>query len=75
MISKKIRCFGNEPEKELLAKYHDTEWGTPCHDDNHLFEMLILEGAQAGLSWETVLNKREGYQRLSIILILVKLLQ
>jgi DNA-3-methyladenine glycosylase I len=47
-----------------LAHYHDTEWGVPSHDDRHLFEMLVLEGAQAGLSWATVLNKREGYQTL-----------
>lgn len=43
--------------------YHDTEWGVPSHDDRHLFEMLILEGAQAGLSWQTILNKRENYRR------------
>jgi DNA-3-methyladenine glycosylase I len=42
--------------------YHDTEWGVPCHDENRLFEMLNLEGAQAGLSWETILNKRESYR-------------
>ena len=55
------RCFGrNDP---LYIKYHDTEWGVPNHDDRHLFEMLILEGAQAGLSWSTVLNKRENYRK------------
>ncbi|HEV3104255.1 MAG TPA: DNA-3-methyladenine glycosylase I [Trinickia sp.] len=43
--------------------YHDTEWGVPSRDDRHLFEMLVLEGAQAGLSWSTILNKREGYRR------------
>jgi DNA-3-methyladenine glycosylase I len=43
--------------------YHDQEWGVPSHDDVHLFEMLTLEGAQAGLSWSTILNKREGYRR------------
>jgi DNA-3-methyladenine glycosylase I len=43
--------------------YHDEEWGVPSHDDVHLFEMLTLEGAQAGLSWSTILNKREGYRR------------
>jgi DNA-3-methyladenine glycosylase I len=43
--------------------YHDTEWGVPSHDDSHLFEMLVLEGAQAGLSWSTILNKREAYRR------------
>ena len=42
--------------------YHDTEWGVPCHDENRLFEMLNLEGAQAGLSWETILNKRANYR-------------
>ncbi len=59
----KSRCFGGEPGKEFYADYHDHEWGIPVHDDRHLFEMLILEGAQAGLSWETVLKKREGYRR------------
>src|SRR5947209_8356070 len=47
----------------LEARYHDTEWGVPSHDDRHLFEMLVLEGAQAGLSWTTILRKREGYRR------------
>jgi DNA-3-methyladenine glycosylase I len=47
---------------ELMAKYHDEEWGVPEHDDDRLFEMLILEGAQAGLNWETVLKKRESYR-------------
>ena len=46
-----------------MQAYHDREWGMPSHDDRHLFEMLILEGAQAGLSWNTILNKREGYRR------------
>ena len=46
-----------------MVTYHDTEWGVPAHDDNHLFEMLTLEGAQAGLSWKTILDKREGYRR------------
>ncbi len=58
----KKRCFGGEAGKALYAKYHDEQWGKPEHDDRHLFEMLILEGAQAGLSWETILNKRAGYQ-------------
>lgn len=57
----KKRCFGGQPGKEFYAKYHDYEWGIPVHDDRHLFEMLILEGAQAGLSWETILKRREGY--------------
>jgi DNA-3-methyladenine glycosylase I len=50
------------PHDELYTKYHDEEWGVPCHDDRQLFEMLILEGAQAGLSWYTVLKKRENYR-------------
>jgi DNA-3-methyladenine glycosylase I len=50
-------------QDELNAKYHDTEWGVPVHDDRLLFEMLILEGAQAGLSWITILKKRENYRR------------
>lgn len=59
----KVRCFGGDAGKEFYAEYHDKEWGIPSHDDPHLFEMLILEGAQAGLSWETVLKKREGYRK------------
>jgi len=58
----KSRCFGDS--SELYKNYHDHEWGVPVHDDDKLFEMLILEGAQAGLSWETVLKKREAYQKL-----------
>lgn len=49
---------------ELYRKYHDTEWGVPLRDDRALFELLILEGAQAGLSWSTILKKRENYRRL-----------
>src|SRR5512136_2783656 len=48
---------------ELSINYHDTEWGVPLHDDRGLFEFLILEGAQAGLSWETILKKRTNYRR------------
>jgi DNA-3-methyladenine glycosylase I len=48
---------------ELMSRYHDEEWGIPVHDDRVLFEFLILEGAQAGLSWSTILNKRENYRR------------
>ncbi len=59
----KIRCFGTKPNQELYAKYHDYEWGIPVHDDQKHFEMLILEGAQAGLNWETILKKREGYRK------------
>jgi DNA-3-methyladenine glycosylase I len=49
-------------EAELQHDYHDAEWGVPSHDDRHLFEMIILEGAQAGLSWATILNRRETYR-------------
>ena len=55
----KFRCFG---EKANYARYHDEEWGVPVHDDRVFFEFLLLEGAQAGLNWETILNKREGYR-------------
>ncbi len=48
---------------ELYNQYHDTEWGVPSRDDRHLFEMIILEGAQAGLSWSTILRKRENYRK------------
>ena len=54
------RCFGDT--NPLYAAYHDEEWGVPVHDDRVLFEFLILEGAQAGLSWETILRKREHYR-------------
>lgn len=59
----KVRCFwcGND---DLYVKYHDEEWGKPVHDDRTLFEYLTLEGAQAGLSWITVLRKREAYRKL-----------
>jgi DNA-3-methyladenine glycosylase I len=57
------RC-GWVPEGDpAYVAYHDEEWGVPSHDDRHLFEMLTLEGAQAGLSWSTILRKREGYRR------------
>lgn len=56
----KFRCFGDH--LPIYADYHDKEWGRPVHDDRKLFEMLILEGVQAGLSWETVLKKREAYR-------------
>ncbi len=58
----KKRCFGSS-DKKFYADYHDYEWGIPVHDDRHLFELLILEGAQAGLSWETILKRREGYRK------------
>ncbi len=57
------RCTWANPLNPLYLKYHDTEWGVPSFDEAHLFEMLILEGCQAGLSWETILNKREHYRR------------
>jgi DNA-3-methyladenine glycosylase I len=57
----KQRC--SWPQQELDIVYHDTEWGVPVHDDRVLFEFLLLEGAQAGLSWSTILRKRENYQR------------
>jgi DNA-3-methyladenine glycosylase I len=55
-----VRCPW--PSNDLSIRYHDLEWGVPVHDDRLLFEYLILEGAQAGLSWQTVLNKRENYR-------------
>jgi DNA-3-methyladenine glycosylase I len=64
IMLKKQRCpWVNLNNPEYIA-YHDKEWGKPVHDDRHLFEMLILEGAQAGLSWEIVLKKRKNYRRL-----------
>jgi len=62
-MQEKKRCawVGNEP---LYLTYHDEEWGVPCYDDRALFELLILEGAQAGLSWITILKKRDNYRRL-----------
>ena len=61
-MGKPTRCWwaGDDP---LYVAYHDEEWGVPVHDDRRLFEMLILEGAQAGLSWITILRRREGYRR------------
>src|SRR6059058_1465625 len=55
------RCFW--AVSDLSIAYHDREWGAPVHDDRKLFEFLILEGAQAGLSWETILRKRENYRK------------
>jgi DNA-3-methyladenine glycosylase I len=57
------RCEWAPLENPVYLAYHDEEWGVPVHDDRRLFEMLVLEGAQAGLSWSTILNKREGYRR------------
>lgn len=59
----KKRCFGGQAGKKFYADYHDQEWGNPAHEDQHLFEMLILEGFQAGLSWEIILKRREGFRR------------
>lgn len=59
-MKKRCEWSGSDP---LYVLYHDNEWGVPSHDDRHLFEMLILEGAQAGLSWSTILRKREGYRK------------
>ena len=56
------RYFGNRLGRDVLAYYHDTEWGVPVHDDRHLFEILTLKGAQAGLSWGAALGKRVGYK-------------
>ena len=62
MTAEPRRCAWCSGDPLYLA-YHDREWGVPRHDERHLFEMLILEGAQAGLSWITILRKREGYRR------------
>jgi DNA-3-methyladenine glycosylase I len=62
-LSGKKRCAWAESGNELYIQYHDREWGVPVHEDRKQFEFLILEGAQAGLSWSTVLNKREGYRK------------
>jgi DNA-3-methyladenine glycosylase I len=59
MAEKRCEWADSSP---AMRDYHDQEWGVPSHDDRHLFEMLILEGAQAGLSWATILNRREGYR-------------
>lgn len=58
----KVRCCWANPRNETYIHYHDKEWGVPVHDDHKLFEMLVLEGFQAGLSWECVLNKREDFR-------------
>lgn len=57
------RCRWCNERNPLYVAYHDTEWSVPCHDDRKLFELLILEGFQAGLSWECVLNKREAFRK------------
>ena len=64
MTGNLTRCaWASETNDARMLAYHDTEWGVPSHDERHLFEMLVLEGAQAGLSWKTILDKREGYRR------------
>ncbi|MCE3232927.1 MAG: DNA-3-methyladenine glycosylase [Rickettsiaceae bacterium] len=62
-MTEKLRCTWLPIEKPDYEHYHDTEWGVPVHDDQKHFEMLILEGAQAGLSWYTILKRREGYRK------------
>ncbi len=62
-MTKKQRCNWAPANDPAYLKYHDQEWGVPCFDEQKLFELLILEGAQAGLSWRTILHKREGYRR------------
>ena len=61
VVPQPVRC--SWASGELSIRYHDEEWGVPVHDDGTLFEFLILEGAQAGLSWNTILNKRENYRK------------
>jgi len=63
MMDNKVRCEWVSGGNELYYEYHDEEWGRPVHDDQMLFEFLTLEAAQAGLSWATILNKREGYRK------------
>jgi DNA-3-methyladenine glycosylase I len=62
-VGHKKRCRWAQNGDTAYIRYHDAEWGRPSHDDVHLFEMLILEGAQAGLSWSTILHKRANYRR------------
>jgi DNA-3-methyladenine glycosylase I len=61
-VVKSVRCSW-AGSSDLMIRYHDEEWGVPAHEDSTLFEFLILEGAQAGLSWSTILNKRENYRK------------
>lgn len=63
IMATKTRCTWVPDDKPDYIHYHDTEWGVPVHDDQMLFEMLILEGAQAGLSWYTILKRRDGYRK------------
>ena len=62
-MPEKKRCKWAEGVSDAYIEYHDTEWGVPVHDDRTQFEFLILEGAQAGLSWSTILHKRQGYRK------------
>ena len=62
-MSDKVRCAWCDLKNPLYVRYHDEEWGVPVHDDHKLYEMLILEMFQAGLSWETILNKRENFRK------------
>ena len=62
-MSDRKRCRWCNPKNEVYVKYHDSEWGVPCFEDGYLYEMLMLESFQAGLSWECVLNKRESFRR------------
>ena len=61
-MNERVRCGWASKASELDQRYHDEEWGRPVHDDRVWFEFLTLEGAQAGLSWTTILHKREGYR-------------
>jgi DNA-3-methyladenine glycosylase I len=62
-VDGKVRCRWAPPDDALYTAYHDKEWGVPVHDDRKLFEFLILECAQAGLSWSTILHKRQNYRK------------
>ena len=62
-MSERSRCKWCNPKNPIYIKYHDEEWGVPNFNEQHLFEMLILESFQAGLSWECVLNKREAFRK------------
>ncbi len=62
-VDGQVRCAWGDVPDDAYRGYHDREWGVPVHDERHLFELLVLEGAQAGLSWATILHRREGYRR------------
>ena len=63
IVREQQRCLWYKHSAENMLRYHDTEWGVPCHDDRGQFEFLVLEAAQAGLAWRTILDRREGYRR------------